>query len=558
MTRPANDRIVGVLLAGLFLLGLLWVRCAWLQVFGAKHYTAIARQQHSMHETITAPRGTIYDAHGQPLAMSVLAPSVYANARQVAAKRDMARQLSKLVDRDAQFLQQRLEQDRGFVWLARQVDPALTPALLPLRRAGVGIREEPKRLYPHQQLASHVLGFVNIDQRGLEGLELAYNGMLQGRDGWRATWRDAKGEQLVGPWTTEVAPVPGHDMVLTIDAVVQQVAEETLEWGLKKYHAKGGSIIVMDPRTGAIWAMANAPTYDNGAPASVPPEKRRNRAITDVFEPGSIFKIVTASALLQEGRITPQEQIFCEQGAWPTVARHVLHDHHGHGLLTFHDIIKNSSNIGTSKAAQRLKPEEFYRYVRAFGFGQKTGLEIPGEVSGLLSPPSRWSKLTPYIMPIGQEIAATPIQLAVMTAVVANGGLRVSPYLVKDIQTANGHVVRSYAHKEPVRILSAEVAQQVSDMLVSVVESGTGQLANVKGLTVAGKTGTAQKLEPTGRYSHSRFVASFVGYGPVPDPRFVMVVSMDEPRPLYFGGVVSAPMFKRMVEQLAGYWELAR
>ena len=280
--------------------------------------------------------------------------------------------------------------------------------------------------------------------------------------------------------------------------------------------------------------------------------------MTDLFEPGSIFKIVTASALLEEGRITPDEHIFCENGSYPTVAHHVLHDHRPHGMLSFHDVIKFSSNIGTAKAAQRLKPEELYRYIKAFGFGRKTGIDLPGEVNGMVPPPARWSKLSPYIIPIGQEVATTPIQLAVMTAVVANGGLRVHPYVLDRIRTSDGHVIRSAQRSEPARIISRETAATLQNMLTSVVESGTGQLASVQGLTVAGKTGTAQKLEPNGRYSHSRFVASFVGFGPVPDARFVMVVSMDEPRPLYFGGVVSAPMFKRVVEQLASYWGLER
>ena len=556
MARPTNDRIIGVLLAGLVGLGVLWVRCVWLQVLAGPRYAAFARSQHQATQTLRARRGAILDRNGRVLAVSVPVPSVFANARQVADRPDMAKRLALMVDRNPGMIQRRLEKDKGFVWVARQVDLSLTPQLLALRREGVGILEESKRVYPQGRLASHLVGFVDIDQRGLESLELAFDGVLGGQDGWRSTLRDAKGDLLIGPWTTETPPVDGCDLALTIDSVVQQVAEETLAWGVKKYHAKGGSIIVMDPADGAILAMANAPAHDANAPADSPPEHRRNRAVTDVFEPGSIFKMVAASALLEEGRVTPEEPFFCENGAWLTVARHILHDHRPHGLLPFHDVIKFSSNIGTSKAAQRLSPEELYRYIRAFGFGQKTGIDFPGEVRGLLSPPARWSKLSPYIIPIGQEIAATPIQLAVMTAVIANGGRRVRPRLVDRIQRPDGAVVRSHGGPEGVRVISPETAGTLQRILVTVVESGTGQLAKVEGLTVAGKTGTAQKLEPTGRYSHSRFVASFVGFGPVPDSRFVVVVSVDEPRPLYFGGVVAAPMFKRLIEQLTGYWEL--
>ena len=557
MARPTNDRIISVLLVGLGLLGTLWLRCEWLQVLAAPRYAAIARSQHYATQPLPARRGTAYDRNGRMLAVSIPSPSIFANARQVSEKRQMAERLAKIVGKDARAIERRLARDKGFVWVARQVDFTLAPALMPLQKEGVNVVEEFKRFYPQGALASHILGFVDIDQRGLESMELEFNGVLQGQDGWRSTLHDAKGDLLVGPWTTQADPSDGYDLVLTIDSVVQEVAEDTLAWGVKKYHAKGGSIIVMDPATGAILAMTNYPSFDPNAPAASPADHRRNRAVTDLFEPGSIFKIVTASALFEEGRITPEEMIFCENGAWPTIGRHVLHDHRGHGELSFHDVIKFSSNIGTSKAAQRLKPEELYRYIRAFGFGEKTGIELPGEVSGLLRPPARWSKLSPYIIPIGQEVATTPIQLAVMTSVIANGGLRVRPYLIERVQDADGRVIRSHAEAAPVRIISEHTAHLLQSALTDVVQSGTGQLANVQGLTVAGKTGTAQKLEPTGRYSHSRFVASFVGFGPVPDSRFAVVVSIDEPRPLYFGGVVAAPVFRRVVESLASYWGLS-
>jgi len=557
-TRPTNDRIALIWVIGLGILGVLWIRCAYLQVVDVRRYKVMAHAQHEWRQTLRAQRGKIVDRHGRPLAVSAPAPSVFANARQVMAKQEVSQQLARIVDRDPEAIQRRLERDKGFVWIARQMDPGVTPSVVLLRDEGINWIEEPKRLYPQGKLAGHLLGFTDIDQKGLEGLELAFNGVLQGQDGWRSTLRDAKGDLLIGPWTTQSEPLDGYDMVLTIDSVVQQVAEETLAWGVKRYHAKGGSIVVMEPSTGAILAMANEPSYDPNAPAQAPAEHRRNRAVTDLFEPGSIFKIVTASALLEEGRITLDEEIFCERGAYRTVGRYILHDVHPYGVLPFRDVIKYSSNIGTAKAAQRLKPDELYRYIRAFGFGRRTGIEMPGEVNGMVPPPPRWSKLSPFNIPIGQEVAVTPMQLAVMTAVVANGGLRVRPYLVERVQTREGRVIRSAERSQPARVLSPQTAALVQEILTKVVESGTGRLANVQGLTVAGKTGTAQKLEPNGRYSHSRFVASFVGFGPVPDSHFVIVVSVDEPRPLYFGGVVSAPMFKRIVEQLASYWKLER
>jgi len=556
VARTTNERLAACVAVAAGLYAVLFFRCAWLQVVQPERYREFAESQHRLEVPLTARRGAIYDRMGRPLAVSVPAQSVYANARRISAKAEVAQRLSRVLGADARALRKKLEQDKGFVWMARQVDPATASSALTMEREGVGVLEESKRLYPQSELASHLIGFVNIDHRGLEGMELRFNGILNGAAGWRSTLRDARGSQLVGPWTTQVSPKNGYDLVLTIDSVVQQVAEEALEWGVSKYHAKGGSVIVMDPATGSILAMANWPTYDPNLPARAKLEHRRNRAVTDLFEPGSTFKIVAASALLEEGRVSVDERIFCEEGNFQTVGRHILHDHHPHGSLSFAEVIQMSSNIGTSKASQRLTPDELYGYIRAFGFGRRTGIGLPGEIRGIVSPPARWSKLSPFIMPIGQEIAVTPVQLAVMTSVIANGGARIRPRIIERIQTADGRLVRSFDREAPVRVIRPETARTMQEILAGVVESGTGQLASVQGLTVAGKTGTAQKLEPNGRYSHSRFVASFVGFGPVPDPRFVVVVNIDEPRPLYFGGVVAAPIFKRVVERLIGYWEL--
>ena len=556
--HSTNDRIVGILAVSLALLSVLWIRCFWLQVVQAKSLGALARAQYTSIRSLQAQRGAIYDRTGRPLALSVPVPSVFANPRQVSDPAVTAARLAHLVNRNAAAVRQRLEKNKGFVWVARQVDPDLAPQLGAFRGEGIGVIEEPKRFYPHGKLACHLLGFVDIDQQGLEGIEWSLNGALRGQPGWRSTLRDARGHLLVGSWTSEADPINGYDVVLTVDSVVQQAAEEALAWGVDEYHAKGGSIIVMEPHTGAILAMANWPIYDPNEPSNAPAESRRNRAITDIMEPGSVFKTVTASALLEEGLVTPEEQFFCENGKYHTVGRHILDDHTPHGMLSFHDVIAYSSNIGTAKAAQRLKPDVLYRYIRAFGYGQKTGIDMPGEVSGIVAPPAKWSKLSPFIIPIGQEVGVTPLQMAVMMAVIANGGQRVQPYLVERIQTTDGALVRAHASDTPARILRPETAALVQSMLSSVVTSGTGRLANVQGLTVAGKTGTAQKLEPNGRYSHSRFVASFVGFGPVPDSQFVMAVNIDEPRPAYFGGVVAAPIFKRVVEHVASYLNLER
>ncbi|MBI3325033.1 MAG: penicillin-binding protein 2 [Candidatus Omnitrophica bacterium] len=556
MNSSTNHRLAAITAGLMAALGVIWLRCGWLQGVQAGRLARMAKAQHETARGLLAERGTIYDRHGRVLAMSVGIPSVFANPRQMPAKQRAALELAKALGRDPTAIGRRLARDKGFVWIARHINPQIKGRLDPFRRDGVGFVEEPKRIYPQGPSASHIVGSVDIDERGLEGVEMALNNALRGRPGWRATLRDGKGDLLIGPWTVETPPQRGFDLVLTIDSVVQETAEEALSWGVEKFHAKGGSVIVMDPATGEILGLANWPQFDPNQPGRSSPGSRRNRAITDVMEPGSVFKIVTASALLQEGLARPDEQVFCEDGAFPTVARHVLHDHRSHGWLSFHDVVRYSSNIGTAKLAQRLSPELLYGYIRQFGFGRKTGIDLPGEVSGMIAPPARWSKLSPWIIPIGQEVGVTPIQMAVMTAVIANGGWRVRPHVVARLQTAEGRTIRDFRAPSRAQLLRPQAVEQMNAMLVSVVESGTGQLANIRGLTVAGKTGTAQKLEPNGRYSHSRYIASFVGYGPVPDSRFVIVASIDEPRPLYFGGVVAAPVFKRIVENLAGYWEL--
>jgi len=556
IAHTTNDRLAAVFAGFLALLAALWVRCFWLQVIAAPKLSRYADSQHWASRPLLAQRGTIYDRTGRVLAIGARAPSVFANARRIVEKDDIGGRVAKTLGKDQRLVIRKLRKDKGFVWVARQVDPDLTEALRGFRRDGIGVIEEAKRIYPQGRLAGHLLGYVDIDQRGLEGLELSYNGILRGYDGMVSTLRDAKGDLLIGPWTVQMTPQTGCNLILTIDSVVQAAAEDALAWGVTQFHAKGGAVVVMDPSTGQVLGIANQPDFDPNVPGRVEADARRLRAITDMVEPGSIFKIVTAAALLEEGKIRPDERIFCENGSWPTIGHHVLHDHKPHGWLTFHDVIAFSSNIGTSKAAKRLDPATLYGYIRAFGFGRRTGIELQGEVNGRIAPPERWSGLSPYIIPIGQEVAVTPIQVATMLSTVANGGWIVKPHVIARIETPEGQVVREYDTLRGARILGDETIRELHSMLVSVVESGTGQSANIQGLTVAGKTGTAQKLEPNGRYSHSRFTASFIGFGPVPDPRFVIVVMIDEPRPLYFGGVVAAPIFRRVVEHLASYWGL--
>jgi cell division protein FtsI (penicillin-binding protein 3) len=555
--RTTNARILAAWMAGWALLGAVWVRCAWLQVLAPGRYRALAASQHADMQRLAPRRGAIYDRQGQVLAISVISPSVYADPARVGSRDAAAQQLAGVVRKDAQGIARRLAGGKRFAWVARQLNLEDSARVTAMAHPGIGLREESRRLYPQGRLAAHVLGFVDVDHRGLEGLELKFDGALRGQPGQDATLRDAKGDRLIGPWTVHRDPLDGYDVHLTLDSVVQAAAEDALDWGMKRFRAQGGSIVVMEPTTGEVLAMATRPSFDPNAPGTAPVASRRNRAITDVFEPGSVFKIVTAAALLEEGRVSPEDVFYCEEGAYKVPGTpHTLHDHRPHGSMPFRDVVRYSSNIGTAKAAQRLTPAELYQYVLAFGFGHTTGIDVWGEENGIVPVPARWSRMSAWNIPIGHGLAATPLQLAVMASVVANGGTRVTPHVRRWLKTPDGQVVRPFPAAPGPRVISPSTSSLLQQLLTGVVESGTGQLAKIQGLTVAGKTGTAQKLEPNGRYSHRKYVASFVGFGPVPDSRFVIVVSMDEPRPLYFGGVVAAPMFKRVVERLASYWDL--
>jgi cell division protein FtsI (penicillin-binding protein 3) len=320
----------------------------------------------------------------------------------------------------------------------------------------------------------------------------------------------------------------------------------------RSFHAKGASIVVMNPNTGEILAMANRPTFDLNEYKSVNKEQKRNRSVCDLFEPGSVFKIVTASAALEEKKVSEEDKFFCENGVY-RVANHLLHDHQKHGILTFREVIEQSSNIGTTKVAQILGPEVIYRYVKLFGFGSKLGVDMPGEISGMIKEPRFWSKTSIGAVPIGQEVGVTALQLASAVSVIANGGQLMKPYIVREIKDKYGQTINKHTPQVLRRAISVDTALRVKKILAGVVERGTGKLARMNNFTSAGKTGTAQKIEANGAYSHDQFMASFIGFAPVENPMITVVVVLDEPHPYYFGGVVSAPVFKNVSEDVLKY-----
>jgi cell division protein FtsI/penicillin-binding protein 2 len=528
-------------------------RLFFIQFFRSNYLAGIAKKQQNLFVELEPARGTIYDTNLKPQAFNIPVDSVYAAPNEIKDKDKEAviRQLSSVLNLNAAYLHDRIYRKKSFIWIARKITPEQSSAIKKLNIKGIGLVKESKRSYPNGYLASHIVGFAGMDNSGQEGLELYCDRFLKGEPGWALFLRDARQKKL-DLWERMVLPKDGYSLVLAIDEVIQYIAERELDKAFKAHHAEGASIVVMDPHTGAILALASRPTFDLNVRSSIDKEIMRDRAITDMFEPGSVFKIVTASAALEEKRVTEEDKFFCENGQY-RVASHILHDHKPHGWLTFREVIEQSSNIGTVKVAQMLGPDTVYKYIKLFGFGNKTGIDLPGEISGVAKPPRAWSKISIASIPIGQEVGVTAIQLASAMSVIANGGQLMKPYLIKEVRDKHGEVIKQFQPVFVNKVISLDTANRIKKILAGAVEEGTGKLAKIEGFTSAGKTGTAQKLEPNGRYSHSKFIASFIGFAPVEDPVVTIVVTVDEPHPYYFGGVVAAPVFKNVAGDVIKY-----
>jgi len=528
-------------------------RLFFIQLFRSNYFVEIAQKQHSLFVELEPRRGTIFDLNLKPQAVNVSVDSLYASVNLIPDKdkEEIIRQLLPILNVGNVYLRDRLYRKKSFIWLARKLSPSQSEAIKRLNIKGLDFIKESRRSYPNSYLASHIIGFCGLDNKGLEGIELCYDNYLKGTEGWALILRDARQKKLNFEQKMAV-PSDGYNLVLTIDEVIQYITEREIDKAFKVYHAKGASAIVMDPHSGAILAMVNRPTFDLNQYNNIEKDKRRNRSISDLFEPGSVFKIVTASAALEEKKVVEEDKFFCENGSY-RVAGHILHDHRPHGWLTFREVIEQSSNIGTTKVAQILGPELVYRYVKLFGFGTKSGIDLPGEISGMIKEPRFWSKTSISAIPIGQEVGVTSLQLASAISVIANGGQLMKPYILEEIRDNHGEIIKSFSPVMVRKVISLDTANRVKKILTGVVEEGTGKLAKITGFTAAGKTGTAQKLEPNGAYSHNKFVASFIGFAPAEDPVIAIVVVVDDPRPYYFGGVVAAPVFKKVAGDVLKY-----
>ena len=553
--KDYNCRSIFVLLLFLFLPFCICVfRLYYLQVVKSTYLQDLANRQHTTYYKTTPKRGIIYDRKEKELAINFDVPSCYANPRKITDFEGTASKLAELLNMKEESILKKLHKDKAFIWIKRHISTNCAQNIEKANIEGVGLIKESRRFYPNQILASHILGFVGIDNEGLEGLELYYNDYLQGVPGLSIISKDAKGRTIKAN-EYQITPVlDGYNILLTIDRFIQYIAERELDKVYHKYKAKSASLIIMDPSNGEILALCNRPTFNPNDFGNYDPATRRNRAICDIFEPGSVFKIVTATCALEEKVVSLDDKIYCEEGRYK-VYNHILHDYKPFKQLTFEDIIKYSSNIGVVKVAQRLDEDILYDYIKRFGFGQKTGVDLPGEEEGIVKSPSNWSRVSISAIPIGQEIAVTPLQMLVAMSAIANDGLMVKPHLVKCIINSYNECVKKFKPEPLKRVCSKETSDKLKEILAKVVESGTGKKAKIAGYSICGKTGTAQKVKPQGGYSHSKFIASFCGFMPKDNPQIAMIVVVDEPKPIYYGGSVAAPVFKNVAEEVIKYIE---
>jgi cell division protein FtsI (penicillin-binding protein 3) len=517
---------------------------------------ALAARQHRQRVELDPHRGPIVDRHGDALALSIDVPSLFVRPRQFAGQEGRAAALAAAAGMPLAEVRRKTGSEAPFVWLKRQASPREAEAVRALSLRGVYQVTESRRFYPHGSLGAHVLGFVGVDSQGLEGLERRLDNAIRGEARFAEVDRDAHGRELLTDGVQTKA-ARGSTVELTLDATIQDFTERELAEGVKAARAAAGAAIVLDPATGQILALANVPTFSPNEPGGAQDrrwrQRVRNRAITDPYEPGSTFKAMLAAAAIESGAVRPQDMIFCENGRF-ALGRWTINDTHKHGWLSFAEVVQYSSNIGTSKVAEKVGRTRYAEFLRAFGFGQRTGLELPGESPGIMRAVERWARIDLATHSFGQGIAVTPVQMAAAFGAIANDGVLMQPYVVSRVVGPGGRVLQ---RREPTvvrRVVSAKTARTVTTLLRRVVEEkgGTGGRAKLEDFPVAGKTGTAQKVDPTtGGYSSKR-IASFAGFVPADAPRAVIVVVIDEPRTNSYGGVVAAPVFREIAAAVLG------
>src|SRR5215471_4365979 len=553
----AGERLVVVTAFILVGLAAVILRLGYLQLFCHSKYLAQAARQQQRTIEITPQRGSIYDRNMDALAMSIPVDSVFAVPPEVADPQLAAQLLARVLGMPREVLEAKLGSSQSFVWIARKVPPDKKEAVDALNLKGVYFQKENQRIYPKRELAAHVLGFVDLDEKGLGGIEYELDTFVRGKSEKIVVMADARQRWFDG---AEAQREHGATVVLTLDEKIQYIAERELAAAIAKTHALAGSVIVMNPNNGEILALANWPKFNPNAANEASAESRMNRAVTALYEPGSTFKLITLAAAFDQGIVRPDDVFDCENGA-VYVAGHRIHDHKPFGLLTVSDILAKSSDVGAIKIALRLGAPRFYDYIRAFGFGQLTAVDLPGESKGLVRKLENWSAISIGSISMGQEVGVTPIQLISAVSAIANGGVLIKPHVVAELRRDN-HVLPSEGPLvaiEPRRVIRPETAATLRRLMEGVILNGTGPLAHLDGWTAAGKTGSAQKFDPaTGRYTHTQLIASFTGFAPISNPAVTILVSLDSPVGQHEGGQVAAPVFKRIAEQVLPYLDVPR
>ncbi len=545
--RKTLSRLLIVACVALLWMGAVFGRLGYLQLFLHSEYMARAQRQQQRVIEITPQRGAIFDRNMHPLAMSIPVDSAFAVPSELGDQQLAARLLSGVLGIPRELLEARLQSSRSFVWIARKLPPDKKDAVEALNLKGVYFQKENQRIYPKRDLASHVLGFVDLDEKGLGGIEYELDGQIRGKSEKIIVMADARQRWFDGG---EAQRERGANVVLTLDEKIQYIAERELAAAIAKTHALAGTVMVMNPNTGEILALANWPKFNPNAANEAPAEARMNRAVAALYEPGSTFKLITLAAAFDQGITRPEDVFDCENGA-VYVAGHRIRDHKPFGLLSVADILAQSSDVGAIKIALRLGAPKFYDYIRAFGFGQPTGVDMPGESKGLLRRLENWSAVSIGSISMGQEVRVTPIQLISAVSAIANGGLLYKPRVIVELRRGDQLMPSEglLASSEPKRVIRPETAATLRRLMEGVVLNGTGKLAHLDGWTSAGKTGSAQKIDPaTGRYSPTHFIASFTGFAPISNPAVSVLVSLDSPVGLHEGGMVAAPVFKRIAE----------
>ncbi|MBW2261381.1 MAG: transpeptidase family protein [Deltaproteobacteria bacterium] len=551
-------RILLVTVVILLATGRIMARSYELQVSKHDHYAKRSYNQYKRSITLPPGRATILDRNGAELAISVMVPSVYADPRDVRSPGAAAAALSPIIGVEEHVVLEKLMSNRHFVWLKRRAGPEAAEAVSSLEIKGIFVTKESKRFYPNRRLASHVLGFAGYDSVGLEGIELKFDDELIGASQVMSGLRDAMGRLILSDGLQETSPSYENSVVLSIDKAIQTIVEEELRSTAQLFEALSAMAVVVRPSTGEILALANYPDFDPNHFGTFAAADRRNRALTDRFEPGSTMKIFTMAAALASGKVKPSDVIFCENGRY-TVDDLVIHDAHRDGWLTPLQILQRSSNVGAAKVSALIGKRQLYRYLSRFGFGTATGVPFPGETAGFLRHYSKWYPVDLASISFGHGISVSGLQMVMALSAVANGGRLLEPILVKKVVAKNGTVIKEFKPRLKRKVIDGRTARILTSMLVAVTEEGgTGTEAGLEGFPVAGKTGTAQKVDfVTGGYAKDQWTASFIGFVPADDPELAIVVIVDDPVINYYGGVVAAPTFKRIADRSLRYLGIA-